>query len=619
MTLLLSDLATLRADAVIAHRGWKRRSFTFDTIAADEWQTVWDDLTVESGEPLVENVLLQALEDKVASAGSIEPRIYVHPTRGTRADRAERVAEQRKRVFQSYWDRSDIEFLRFQLFMDWYGHGAAYLVPWCDLYDETGRLVPPAERFPYLLRANPRHVFPLSHNHTGRLTSVLISKLRRIEDIRLEYGESHPGVLAVTERFARESPGTRLRHVEETWYFDETTAAIALTARPIPTRWDAFRYVSPIDQQFTNAGRFDEWLAPPAPHGLDWCPVAERKRVTNDGEYRSPLDVVIPRLKVAQNFMARLLEDVADSVFGPVLMEGIVNPEDFGPNAELIGDGQGRARIEYPRKPINFEARQVILDQVSMARRDAKHPEQRSGEAGVSIGTAKHTESLMGAFNEELKQAHKDVSSLFQWANSLCANYDEVHCAGRKRIDGIDSSGAWLETYDPTILFKKDYRNKVSYGAAAGLDRHNLMTMMSLGRNMKAISQRTFMRETGLVDDPLQEERDILLEDLIVAIQGTLIEQAVGAGNMEPLRLLFDKIDGDAVTVRQAVTETVREMHAVATEGPAAGGPGGVEADPLRMVNSLEAGGSGTQGGLTDIGRSLRGVLPSGVNRALAG
>jgi hypothetical protein len=448
------------------------------------------------------------------------------------------------------------------------------------------------------------------------MTSVIIAKLRRLEDIELEYGSDHPAVIEVKHRFTAAGHKARLRHVEETWYFDETDAAVALTARPIPTRWDAFRYVSPIDS-LHDTSRYDAWLAEPAAHGLNWCPVAEVKRITNDGEYRSPLDVVIPRLKVAQNFMARLLEDVADSVFGPVLMEGIVNPEDYGPNAELIGDGQGRAKVEYPRKPSNFEVRQIVIDQLGMARRDAKHPEQRSGEAGVSIGSAKHTETLMGAFNEELKHAHKDVAAGLQWANTLCANYDQVHCAGRKQIDGIDQSGAWLETYDPAKLFKDDFRNRVSYGAAAGLDRHNLMTMMSLARNMKSISQRTFMRETGLVQDPLQEERDIMIEDLVVAMQGTVIQQAVEAGNMEPLRILVTKIDGDTMTVRQAVTETIQEMQ-TAPAGGAPGGPGAAGPDPLRQVNSLEAGGNGVEGGLTDIGRSLRGVLPSGVNRALA-
>jgi hypothetical protein len=612
----LLDMAELRAEAVVAHRGWKRRSFVFDTIAADEWQTVWDDLTVDIGEPLVENVLLQALEDKVASAGSIEPRIDVHPTRGTRADRAERAAEQKKRVFLSYWDRSQMQRMRQQLFMDWYGHGASYAFPWCDLYDEAGRLRPSAERFPYLVRQNPRHTFPIAHNHTGRLTSVIITKLRRLEDIELEYGRDHPAIIEIRSRYARAGHQNKLRHVEETWYFDDADSAIALTARPIPTRWDSFRYVSPIDQ-IKGADRYDTWLAEPGSHGLNWCPLVESKRVTNDGEYRSPLDVVIPRLKVAQNFMARLLEDVSDSVFGPVLMEGIVNPEDYGPNAELIGDGQGRAKVEYPRKPSNFEVRQVILDQMGMARRDAKHPEQRSGEAGVSIGSAKHTETLMGAFNEELKQAHQDIASMLQWANTLCANYDEVHGAGRKQIDGIDQSGAWVETYDPVRLFQGDGRNRVSYGAAAGLDRHNLMTMMSLGRNMRAISQRTFMRETGLVQDPLQEERDIMIEDLVVAMQGTVIQQAMEAGNMEPLRMLVSKIDGDTMTVRQAVTETIQEMQTAPAGGPQGPGGGAQGPDPLRQINSLEAGGSGTEGGLSDIGSRLRGVLPSGVNRAL--
>lgn len=592
------------------HREWKRRSLTLDAIASDKWQTVWDDLTVDVGEPLVENELLEALEDKAAAAASVPPKVHVAATRGTRGDRAERVAEQRRRVFRSYWDRSFLDKRVIKWYLDWWAHGAAYATPWCDLYNRDGSLKPPEERFPYLIRLDPRVTFPLAHNSQGRLTAVVNTRMRSLADLKNEYGPDHPGVRLLEFRWQRANPERRLGVVEETWFFDEDQWAVAVSARTTPAWVDAYRYVASYGEP---AGRIDEWLMPPTSHGLNWCPVAEGKRESWDDQYRSPLDSVIPRLKVAQNLMARYLEDVSDSIFGPVVMEGIINPEDFGPNARLLGDGSGNARVEFPRKPTNFEARQATVDQLAMSRRQAKHPEQRSGEAGASIVSARGTNALMGSFNDELRTAHTDIAHLLQWGNVLTANYDEVHCFGRKTVEGFETGAAWVETYDAASLFRGDFRNEVTYGSATGLDRQNLMSMMALGRNMQAISRRTFMTETGLVEDVLAEERDMLIENMSTALEGILVSQAM-SGNAVPLQLLVDAVDDDSKSIRQAVFEVARKMQLIPANGPAGTSP---QPDPLREVASLEAGGTGVADGMSDMGASMRRAMPDGVAREL--
>jgi hypothetical protein len=607
----ITELTGLREEAIRQHQSWKRRSLTLDAIAADQWQTIWDDLTAEIGEPLVENTVLQMLEDKTAEAASVAPKIFVWPTRGTRSDRAERVAAQRRRVFKSYEDRSMMEVNRVQLFLDWFGHAAAYLTPHCDAYYADGNVRPPAARFPYMVRVDPRQVYPLSHNNTGRLTSVIFTRLRKLTDVKNEYGATHPGILNLEYRH-RLSHGKEdgMRQVEETWYYDETTIAVSLSLRPIRPQYDTWRYVAPVAAPKTS---IDEWLVEPMPHGLDWCPVAEAKRKTNDGEYRAPVDSVIPRLKVAQNIMARYLEDMSDSIFGPVVFQNIENEEDYGPNAHLRGDGQGDPNVIYPRKPMNFEAIQAVKDQLEMARRQGKFPESRSGSRSGGWTTGRGQDKLEGGYDAELRLAHIDIAHLISWGNVLTAQYDEVHCAGRKTIEGHEGKAAWIETYDPAVLFKGDYRNVVTYGSAAGLDVHNLLSMLALSRSMNAISQRTFMTEAGLVDDPLQEERDMLLEN---AVQGGIqfFLQQAAAGNLAPLQMLAEKVDGDTMTARQAVMEVIRETQApVPTEGPTAGG--GNEIDPLRQVASLEAGGAGTEGGLSRLGGRLRQLMPA--NRAL--
>jgi hypothetical protein len=92
----IDDIRTMREWGLFAHRDWKRRSWTSDLIARGEWSTVWDDLTQESSQALVENVYVEALEDKSASAATLIPQIIVAPALGTRKDRAETVAQTKR-------------------------------------------------------------------------------------------------------------------------------------------------------------------------------------------------------------------------------------------------------------------------------------------------------------------------------------------------------------------------------------------------------------------------------------------------------------------------------------------------------------------------------------------
>ncbi len=156
------------------------------------------------------------------------------------------------------------------------------------------------------------------------------------------------------------------------------------------------------------------WLSPLEEHGLSRCPVVEDKRPTHDGEYRGALDVMLPQLRVAQNLMARVLDDVEFQVAAPVIMEGIDNPEDWGPHAILESDGSGTTKAEFVRQPINFEANQHIKEQLDSARRVGKFPQQRTGEAGASIVSAKGTQALMGSYNSEMAQAQRDSAHMLK-------------------------------------------------------------------------------------------------------------------------------------------------------------------------------------------------------------
>lgn len=613
----LQALVSLRQEAVNEHREWKRRSFTLDTILDSRWATVWDDLTAELSEPLVENIPLQALEDRAAQAASVEPRLIVAPTRGTRKDAGEKNAATRRHAILSMWQRSRWVPTRKLWYIDRIAHAAAYGVPWADFYRSDYSRIPPGQRLPYMKRIDPRQVYPLSHNSAGRMTGVILTRTRRWADIVREWGDDNLGLRELKARvdMKRADPRAPFQIVEETWYFDDTYYAVGLTARP---------QVSPTFLEMNYLTRYslaaqdqlDVWLQGPVAHGLRWCPVVEAKRVSWDGGYRSELDGILPQMKVAQNLMARYLEDIGDAVSSPVVMRGIQNPEDYGPYAELLDDGSGTAQVEYPRKPSTFEVRQAVVDQIEMGRRQGRQPAQRAGEGQGGWNTGRGVDALLDGYSTVIADAQSDIATFLTDLSGMLANYDEVHCSdpegGQKEIEGTDGQTSFSATYNPASLWKGDHRCIVTYGAATGLDQAQLFSRLSLAKSQGLMTTRTFMMESGIVSDPLQEEREIMLENVSQAMVGFLFSQAQ-AGNLAPLQELYKKLDGDTASVRQAVLELLSESQAVPSQGP--GNPTGPQGDQLSALLG-DVGQTGPPA-LATAGQSLRSVLPNGISQNL--
>jgi hypothetical protein len=601
----IDDLRAIREEALFLHRDWKRRSWTSDLIARNEWSTLWDDLTTEASEALVENIYTEALEDKAASAATLIPQVIVAPSPGTRSDRAEMTAQRKRRAFLSYAYRSNLAQLMVRWYLDWYQHGAAYGLPWCD-FNAT-------PRYPYYMRLDPRQAYPMAHDSKGNLTAVLFSRVRRWEDLRQEYGTEHPTINRIEgARASRHVPPPV--QVEEIWYFDTEHWAVAAYDDDIPEFAGQFRYVTPIRQQRLRTGPQADWLIPPEDHRLDGCPAVEARRETPDGEYRGALDVMMPNLRVAHNLMARILEDTEQHIYAPVVMQNIENPEDYGPGAILLGTGDGDAKVTFARPPVNFEGLQHIQQSLDAARNVGRYPQQRRGDFGASIASAKGVTAVMGAYNTELAWAQRDVAYLIQRINGRCANFDEKWCPGSKQLDGFDEGEVFTDRYDPATLFRGDYRNMVTFGGSLGLDQQQHILMLASMKNMEGMARRTFMAKSGLVDNALREERDMALEQISDAFFAFALQQA-NQGNVDPLQKIAARIDDDSTTVRAAVMDTIAEVYAVPAGGQA-GPQGGSPMDLVRMARSLSAGGvPGSAEGMPAIPSGLERMLPPNLAR----
>lgn len=594
------ELMETRGWAVDVHRNWKSRSYANELIATNQWTATLSDFKLVNSDPHVENLYLEALEDKAAQAGSIFPFVDAPPVRGTRLDRAEREAQRRRRAHISFFQDSDIMLRQVAFYLDWLMHGCAVGMPWATSRDP---------RYPFIVSLDPKDFFPVAHDSKGELTAGLVMKVRRVADLEREYGRDHEALQVLRARW-KDNRTNAPRFVEEVWYADEGQWAIALT-EGIQQQGGTFRYIAPTQHAGQRLTPFVAWLAPPEKHGLTRCPIVENRRESVDGEYRGALDAMIPNLKNAHNLWERLITDIDRSIFGPTLMEGILNPEEYGPDVTLIGDGTGRARIEYPRQPVNFEAIKLAEDQMTAARNVGALPQQRSGMFGASIASAKATESVMGTYNVHQAWAQRDMSAFYQRLLGRLADYDQHRSgSGPKEITGFDEGERFTEKYDPTEFWQDDYRVNVGFHAL-GLDEHQNLTRLALIRNMGGMSMRTFMRKSGVVDNVLAEEREMALESITQAFGQFLFMQAGQGGNMDPLRQFADLIDADTETARSAVMKVIAAMSAVPT-GPGAGGPGGPAAgtpdQAITAVRSLEQGATQPPAVTPDIRRLLGGA-----------
>jgi len=613
MSLTAKDLNVRREWAIREFRYWKDDIATADAIYNDQWSVALGDDWVEESEPLVENIYSQAVEDKALTAGIVLPVLKVPPKRGTRADRGERSAQVRRRVMMSTWERSKVSRNLPVWFMNLFHTGAMYTIPWTNWMAMNGAPNPSNKRFPFIMKVNARNVYPLGHDPIGTLNEAMVITRRRKLEIEQEYGV---GALDMFRR-GRSEPDDWF---EETWYMNEREWGVAFGDPQMGSGDDFYR--TDLDTVNESNSLAMEWIREPEPHLLPGCPITEAKWPTVDARYRGPVMDVIPTMKTANTFMKRLLDDLSANIFAPVVADNIENIDEWGPGAIMVGDGQGPANITHARAPVNFEAQQVIGQLVEQARHQAMEPAQRAGDPQASIVSGKGTTSLLGAFNMELAVAQREMTHLLQRSTAMTAALDELWCAGPKQIIGVDEGADFEETYDAAAVFDGDYRNIVTYAERSGLDANQHLTTIATMRNMEGFSLRTFMEKSGLVDNPLQEERTIAIENLSKLFYAAILPQQIEAGNIQLIQEFIEAIDDDKMTVNQAVLDAIKKSQPTGQPQGPGGVPGGPGAPPdtVREQRSLASGGiPGNAEGLPPPpGADLLSLLPGNVGRQIA-
>lgn len=563
----IQQLVERRGHALDSNRASKARMTRSTRILRNEWRAVWPDLTTTESEPSVENVYLEAAEDKAATAASVLPVFDVPPRRGTRSDRGERAAQQARRVFLTLAQNSRLDAHHVGFYMDWFVFGLPSGLVWKDWRDPQG--------FPFIIRIPPAHLYPLSWNTRGELTEGLIIKRRRYIELLRDYGPGH----AALAKVAGTSPATMY---EEIVWADGRDWGIAIAREDGVTDGD-FSYRRPSDVGYGRVAA--EWLINPHPHKLEGNPIVAARASSADGEIRGKLDAMLPPLKTAHALQLEVLLNVRRSLHAPPLIQNVENEENWGPDAIMRGTkGPDEARVEYPRPPAAFEAFTHVKDQLDAARGAGSFPQQRSGSPGASIASGEAVQRLQGSYNAQQSWAQTDIARFYSDLFVRLANFDEQWCGGEKQIDGFDAGEAFTDKYDPATFWKGDYRARVTF-RALGVDAHTHLLNLGAAHRLGWLSSRSAMEQSGLVQNPLAEERDIVLDDAR-RLFFEMLAQQVAQGDDSAFTEYVNLVDAEGETVRSAMLKVLSQRQQQTAAQPAAQPPPAVSPELLSLVGA---------------------------------
>ncbi len=566
MRMTLASLQDRRHHALVSNQNSKQRMTRSTRILRNEWHAVWPDLSISETEPSVENIYLEAAEDKAATAASIPPTFEVPPRRGTRADRAETNAQRSRRVFVTLAQNSRLDQLAVGFYSDWFVYGLVCGLAWKDWNDPLG--------MPHMEAVEPRHLYPVSWTPKGELAEGLIIRRRRYADLIREYGASNPA-------FSTIDRGKIEDWYEEIWWANQHEWGIAIGHESGVSSGD-FNYRRPTMTGYNNMAV--AWLRNPSAHKMNGCPIVATKAFSSDREIHGKLDAMLPPLKMAHGLNLEVWTNIKRAIHSPVLMQNIENPEDFGPDAMLAGvRGPDEATLAFPRPPVDFAAFQQVAEQLTAARNAGHYPQQRGGEPGASIASGQAVTQLQGGFNSQQSWAQNDMARFYTDCFGRLASLDEAWTDGEREIDGFDAGEAFTDKYTPSKFWKGDYRVLVNFHAL-GVDSHTNLLNMGAAHRLGWLPKRDAMLRSGLVANPLAAERDMSLDQGVQTFEQMIVPALIESGQLQPWLDYIEAIDGDKDTPRSAMVKVLKEQGQEAAEQPQQAPPPQVTPEMMSLI-----------------------------------
>ena len=316
-------------------------------------------------------------------------------------------------------------------------------------------------------------------------------------------------------------------------------------------------------------------------HGLGRCPFTIGTRPSHDQSYRGDFDNVLAMLNTYNRIMAMHLDSAALNVYPiRIVGQGIDNPGDFGPGAE-IRSAEWPPQIDFMAHPPSPYDGQNIMRQLDQALRAAVLlPPSVTGDPNESVTSAAGINATQSMPNAEVVSMQRDtIAPMLQAANEVAFRGEEQYGDIEKTISGVSKGTPFTETYIPAKDIKGNYENEVIYGMGAGLDKISLNVALLQNKGEGMISDRTAREKSPFVDDPLGEERQIVIENMTKAgLSGIIAGMAAPPGDprgitLEQLDAMWEEIESPEGNLRTALRKHLTDQQQALAPVPETGSP----------------------------------------------
>lgn len=549
------------AERILDESGARRETYNqhkdrwrkVDDVAAGNWSVVWPDNTRSDGLPKIPNLVQLASEDRVRLIAAGRPTIVCRPE--SEAKRAR--TEKRERILSGYWGRSlpnlpnvaaNIPHWAFDAML---GGVCAVAVS----ADPSGKSQ--SESFPVYRRLDARTLYPSPTFSPGPfLQDAILSRVEKLSVIAKEYNAD----LAEFRKPGMPDTGKVIEYHDDTW-----TAVLLQRGDTAPT----------------GRGPRFQWLVEPVRHGLFACPVVIGVRPSHDGVYRGDFDSLLAVLNIWNRLMTLHLDAATDRVYPAKLDFEIENPEEWGPDASLHATSQN-ARFEFIQPPgAAFENHQLMSLMAQFARAGALLPPARSGDPNESVISAAGISAVSSPEADHVRSLQRDtLVPMLRAANELALCADEKWYDAEKSIYGYARGQSYTEKYTPSQDIGGNYRNDVIYGSFTGLDdiNQNVMLLQQWAGGRGLLSRRKAMEQSPLVENPVEEEKQIALEQLQQATLAGIVSRAAAppeAGGLDPTSIarVWDDLESNRKSLKDAVLANLGQVPMAPTPGQE-GSPG---------------------------------------------
>lgn len=461
-----------RNNQVNFYTTWKDEIQNTRRILRGDWKYKGPDGKEKTVRPIIQNTMEKAVRDISRIANESQPSV-TSPAK-TDKDSSENKAITRGTIADTYWEENEGNLIVPNSVIDLLSTGAAFWTAWAN---------PDSSDYPQFTRIDPLVCYPTVEN--GRLIDLLVVRTMKKRIAAGRWPE-----LGITS-----DPGDS-DDVELAEYYSHDECAKAVLTL------DGHRATGTV-----------HWLSAWRPELQgERPPVAFRMLPSHDGAFHGMYDQMGTSLEV-KNRLAQMVADYGDQgVYAPFKAKGVINVTDKpGPKTiyqlDPLVEGADMARVEPAGNSPSTLALLQFLD--GEHRGAASYPESRQGTVHQSIASASFVQSTQGEETSVVKETQDLIASMRRQITEIAMQLDCKFLNFSKPLTNVIDG---RKTYVPEDAIEGVYRVRVTYGAAAGLDRLNADNRLLSHQTSGWISKREARSQLDYIDDPDEMEREIEAE-----------------------------------------------------------------------------------------------------------